>query len=80
MSTRSESLIARVRTLAHEERNATGEATSLQVAALELAQEHEILVAQALKTVDAIHELVKTKEGWKGDGESFGQIIERRRH
>lgn len=65
MSTRSESLIARVRDLAHEERNANGEATPLQLAALELAQEHEI-VEQALRA-----------EG-EGDGESFDEILKRR--
>jgi len=77
--TRSESIIARVRSAAHEERNAIGEATPLQLAALELAQEHEIIVAQALVCVDTIHQMAKTREGYKGDGETFGQMLERRR-
>ena len=76
--TRSESLIARVRAAAHEERNKTREATPLQVAALELAEEHEILVRLALQTERVIHDLTKTKEGYKGDGETFDQILERR--
>ena len=77
--TRSESLIARVRAAAHDERNANGEATPLQLAALELAQEHEIVVALALKADETIHELTKEREGYKGTGESFAEIEERRR-
>ena len=74
--TRSESLIARVRAAAHEERNKTREATPLQVTALELAEEHEILVRLALQTERVIHDL--TKAGYKGDGETFDQILKRR--
>jgi hypothetical protein len=67
--TRSAELIARVRALAHQERNASTEACraalapSLSAAALDLAGEHEILVAQALAAERAIHSLVKDGEG-----------------
>lgn len=60
--TRSEELIGRVRSLAHTERQTMGEATPLQLAALELAQEHEILVVQALKMDATIHEMTKDEE------------------
>lgn len=60
--TRSEELIGRVRSLAHEERRTMAEATPLQLAALELAQEHEILIAQALRMDETIHARAKAKE------------------
>lgn len=59
--TRSEMMIKRVRDAAHEERQ-TGEGTELQIAALALADEYEIVVRQALDAVAAVHELVKIGE------------------
>jgi hypothetical protein len=58
--TRSAQLIARVRRLA-----ARCPEGALQKAALELAGEHEIVVAQALAAERTIHSLVKDGEGGK---------------
>ncbi|MBL8968240.1 MAG: hypothetical protein JNG85_14635 [Spirochaetaceae bacterium] len=58
-STRSALLVSRVRKAAHDERNDRREATELQALALELCEEHEIVVAQALRAERTIHEMVK---------------------
>jgi hypothetical protein len=52
--TRSEALLARVRTLA-----ARCPHGAIQAAALEMADEYEIAVAQALKAEATIHEMTK---------------------
>lgn len=56
--TRSKSLISRIRSLCHEATQAA-EASPLIVAALELAGEHEILIAQALAMEEVIHQSAK---------------------
>ena len=60
--TRSEVLIAKVREAAHKDRHERGEGTELQCAALEIAQEYEILISQTLSVEKELHRLIKKTE------------------
>lgn len=65
--TESQKLIDRVRLEAHAERAKSGQATPLQVVALDLANFYEIAIAMNLKMERIIHDFIKGAEDERVD-------------